>query len=531
MRPEQKARIVATAFLFISLFVFTFIGCWVPEPTPPPTPSDPVQIDEGYDQQRMEFVNDGDGNLLTAADASTNAAMTSETDGSTLSQWVINKAGGDYFQIVNAASGCALAPSGNAAASGAALVATSNPSGSAQYWKLTPVQTDDNSNGYYYTITNYANPSLAVTLDGTGYILSPNSNSASQRFLFNAYGAEGFAGNCVSTNGARIASITGGVLGSVVTAANVSQLQSYASGSTPYTVVITRDISASVLTKVNVGKNKTFIGSFGSHTLNNIHFRCISDSGNIIFKNITFSHNSNINANDDIQVYISDGNKFWLDHCTFSGHSGTMSSDVDKFIYVGLYADYVSVTACKFGIHKYGLILGYYNENSPQYTGYPHMTIANSYFNGTLTRAPGLMRYGYYHCYNNYVNDFNLGYTVYTRSNVYSENNYFDKGNHKGSVLDVYVGIGAFTDSGSVLSSNVVNVGVPTTSWRPTTNYGYTVRRATEAPAWCRNYAGSQSSSLVYAVDDMGSGSGPSSSTSSSGSSGTSGGSPAGGCN
>lgn len=66
----------------------------------------------------------------------------------------------------------------------------------------------------------------------------------------------------------------------------------------------------------------------------------------VIFKNITFSHDSGKNANDDIQMYISNGNNFWLDHCTFKGHSSMTSSDVDKHVYVGLNSDYVSITGC-----------------------------------------------------------------------------------------------------------------------------------------------------------------------------------------
>ena len=63
-------------------------------------------------------------------------------------------------------------------------------------------------------------------------------------------------------------------------ALTLSELQKYASGSTPYTIVISSNIRASSLTKVNVGKNKTFIGSYRRHTLTNIHFRNISSSGN-----------------------------------------------------------------------------------------------------------------------------------------------------------------------------------------------------------------------------------------------------------
>lgn len=507
MEKLPKRFVVAAALLFTMLLIFTFSACDTSSSSSSggttPAPVDPGSVDDGYHQQRMQFVNIGDKGYLTAAGTSSGAAIIAESGSSTRNQWLIQKAGSDYYRIVNASSGNVLAPAANTAVTGAALVATANPSGNTQYWKLSAVSTDGTANGLYYTILNYANTGLAVTLSNGDYILSSKGNTSAQRFLFNAYGAEGFAGYCTNPGGSVSASVTGGVLGSVVYASNVSQLQYYASGATPYTIVINSNISASLLTKVNVGKNKTFIGSYNAHKLNNIHFRCISDSGNIIFKNITFSHSSAINANDDIQVYISDGNKFWLDHCTFTGHSGTTSSDVDKFIYVGLYADHVSVTACWFGIHKYGLILGYYDDNASRYTGYPKMTIANSYFNGTLTRAPGLMRYGYFHCYNNFVYDFALGYTVYTRSNVYSENNYFDKGRHNGSVLDVYWGVGAFADSGSVLSSQVVGVGVPTTSWRPATNYAYNVRTAAEAPAWCKNYAGSRSSSPVYSVDSF----------------------------
>ena len=71
--------------------------------------------------------------------------------------------------------------------------------------------------------------------------------------------------------------------------------------------------------------------------------------------------------------------------------------------------------------HKYGLILEYPAEDGLSiYSGYPHMTICNNYFYNVLTRAPGLMRYGYFHCYNNFVYGFNLAYTPYTGINIYS---------------------------------------------------------------------------------------------------------------
>ncbi len=181
--------------------------------------------------------------------------------------------------------------------------------------------------------------------------------------------------------------------------------------------------------------------------------------------------------------------------------TSTHENDTDKFLYVGLQANYVSVTGCYFGGHKYGLILGYPAEDGAgTYDGYPCMTICNCYFKNTLTRAPGLMRYGYFHCYNNYIYNFNLGYTPYTDCNIYSENNYFDAGDYKGCVVND-MGKGNFTDSGSVLSSDISGISLSACTWRPSSNYGYSTRTASAAMSWAVSYAGSQSSSITYAID------------------------------
>ncbi len=452
---------------------------------------------DGYPDQLMTFVSTSDGAYVTAS----NSSIVSSSTSSTSNRWKIVKSGSDYYKIINAATGQVLAPASNSATSGASVVTTSSPSGSSQYWKIVSVKTDCNGTALNYKVVNYANTSLALTLSGSSYVLSSYSGSATQCFRFNSYGAEGFAGYAKNMSSQEKASVTGGVLGDVVYVTSVSQLQSYASGSTAYTIVISSDISASSLTKVTVGQNKTFIGKFGSAELYNIHFRCISSSGNVIFKNITFSHDAAQNENDDIQMYISNGVNFWIDHCTFTGHTSMQSDDVDKHMYVGLTADYVSVTGCYFGGHKYGLILGYPGDDgSGTYTGYPHMTICNNYFYNVYTRAPGLMRYGYFHCYNNYVYGFNLGYTPYTDCNIYSEKNYFDAGSYSGKVVDDK-GVGAFTDSGSVLTSSVSSLATAACSWRPSSNYGYATRSASDAMTWAKNYAGAQNSKIVYAID------------------------------
>ncbi len=456
----------------------------------------PVDSD-GYPDQLMTFVNTSDNTYLSSSGNS----IVSNSTNSNNNKWKIVRKGSDYYQIINATNGYALTPANNNATNGASLVTSGVEDNNAQYWKIEAINTDCNGDNFKYRIVNYANTNLVITFSNNSYILSKYNSLPSQCFRFNSYGAEGFAGYSKNMNNQEKASITGGILGEVVYVNNLEDLQKYAKGSTAYMIVINGNISKSTLTKVNVGKNKTFVGKFGSANLDNIHFRCTSDSGNVIFKNITFSHDEEKNENDDIQMYISDGNNFWIDHCSFAGHEEKTSTDVDKHLYVGLKADFVSVTGCYFGGHKYGLILGYPSEDGEGiYSGYPHMTIANNYFYNNYTRAPGLMRYGYFHCYNNFILGFNLGYTPYTGCNIYSENNYFDKGIYAGRVVDDK-GVGAFTDVGSVLSSDISNITTAATNWRPMTNYSYETRNSNDAKTWAQKYAGAQNNKIVYAID------------------------------
>lgn len=463
-----------------------------------------ADIANNYPVQKITFVSTNDGKYVTGQGA--NSTVTSNGTASDSNNWVIQKVGSDYYRIVNSATGYVLAPSGNNAYNGASVVTTGSTNSNAQYWKIVSVKTDRWSHNLNYKLVNYSNTSLALTLSGSSYTLSSYNGSSTQCFRFNSYGAEGFAGYCKDMNGSEKASVSGGVLGHVVYVNSLSELQKYASGSTPYTIVISSNISASSLTKVNVGKNKTFIGSYSNHTLTNIHFRNISSSGNNIYKNITFSHNVEINNNDDIQMYISNGTNFWLDHCTWTGHnmntdSSIHNNDTDKFLYVGLNSTFVTVNGCYFGGHKYGLILGYPEEDGAgTYDGYPCMTIANNYFHTTQTRAPGLMRYGYFHCYNNFVYNFKLGYTPYTNCKIYSEKNYFDNGSYNCNVVNGSGNNSQFLDVNSY-STTSYPTSIGSLSWRPYSNYGYATRNAQDARTWAISNCGSKNSALNYAID------------------------------
>lgn len=151
------------------------------------------------------------------------------------------------------------------------------------------------------------------------------------------------------TGFALAAKVTGGWAGQVVSITTLDQLKANIGDTTPRVLVINSNISAASLTKVNMGANKTLIGSFQNRTLENIHLRATAQSQNIILQNIIFKHSASIKANDDIQVYLNYGSQYWIDHCSFVGHSwSTTDGSEDKLVYIGEKADYATISNCFF---------------------------------------------------------------------------------------------------------------------------------------------------------------------------------------
>ncbi|MES9643677.1 pectate lyase [Bacillus velezensis] len=312
-------------------------------------------------------------------------------------------------------------------------------------------------------------------------------------------GLTGFAGNAKDHNGKAKSAVSGGQGGPVVYVSNLNDLKNNAGGTDRKTIVITSDISSPGKAVVTVGANKTIVGSYTSHRLTNIYLTTGSGSNNVIFKNLIISHSAAITGNNDIPMYIANGQNYWIDHVWFEGHSYNPNSrsDLGKLLYVGAKADFVTLSNSKFTDHLYGLILGYPNDDNEgrNYIGYPHMTITNNYFNNVYVRSPGLMRYGYFHAKNNYVTNFNLGFTIHTNATVFSEANYFGNGNEKGGMIDDY-GTAQFTDTGSFPSLKAPKS--PRTGWNPRSNYSYGTLSAQDAKNFAQSYAGAQNTNLRY---------------------------------
>jgi len=294
---------------------------------------------------------------------------------------------------------------------------------------------------------------------------------------------------------AKSANTTGGNGGEVVTVHTVDELKKSLEGDKARTIRLGADLSADSKVTMKFGANKTLVGTESGNGLHNIYLASDKTASNDIFQNLNFTHDSRNRANGDMQMFISSGQRYWIDHSTFTGTKDQNPKGLDKLLYVGGTADNVSLTNSKFQNNEYGVILGQPDDSAAAkaaYKGFPRMTIANNSFNNLDVRAPGLMRHGNFDVYNNLIDNFHLGFTATGDATILSQANYFEKGvdvankPSNSGVLDDY-GDAHFKDIGSNVSFIQKS---PTTSWTPP--YHRDVRTATEAKAYDLANAGAK---------------------------------------
>ncbi|MCQ2416243.1 MAG: RICIN domain-containing protein [Oscillospiraceae bacterium] len=488
-------------------------------------------VSTDYPPQLMHIAAKDNSSVLSETAASDGAALKMSGLGGTFSgTWRFDRVGtdsnGTFFKITNAESGRLITPDNYRVTAGNNVILYGSESHKTQHWYVIPVQKDSLGNGLYYKIVNYADTSLALTQTAGGMTLSSYSGADNQLWLLNCDGLQGFAGYCENDNTGKVkAADIGGLFGELVEVNNFKDLQKYASDDKPYTIVVSADMKVSSLQKDSSGRyycpdgriyvhnNKTIIGSYNAHTLYNVQFCTASGKGtgdNIIIKNFDLQHDKESNGNDSIVVYFGSGKNLWVDHCTFTGHAdynkaSTGLPDYDKFFACCYDADYCTVSNSSFGLHEYGLILGYPDDKESDYqtyNNYPRMSIMGNQFDKTLTRAPGLMRYGYFHSMNNYVNQFSMAYTVHSACKIHAENCVYENG---GNVICDWNSIshaGAYSESGSIFSKcsrtvqgqgtqNNPSLSVANT-WRPSSNYKYAILSANETKGYCTTYSGCQ---------------------------------------
>ncbi len=491
---------------------------------------------------------DNSRNLNISGYADKSALNTWTTNGVQNENWRFDYVGensiGKYYKITNMGTGKLITPLGYETTAGTSCVIFGSESAQSQHWYVTPVGNDSLGNALYYKITNYSAPDMAMTWDSSANTVSLASYTGAdnQKWLLNTAGLQGFAGSCKDFSGNLKASTIGGALGKIVEVTTFDELKAACTSTEPMTILITKNISGKTgsanyeISTASDGSrryycrdnyiylqpNKTIVGSYSAHDLYNVYFRTYNENYgpgyNIIIRNINCTHDTELNS-DNIWEFAYGWN-YWIDHCDLEGHtqietSSLGSDDWDKFLNFKGTADYATISDCTFGHHAYGVLMGYPTDTQETYdiyNGKPCITLCDNYYNNTITRAPGLMRYGYFHSFNNYVVNFDMGYTIYTACKLYSENNYYDAGTGKGSVVNDRPGTdisatypGVYTDSGSILTGS--NYGLTASyaagcTWRPSSNYRYTAKAAADVKAYCTANAGAKSSAstMTYAA-------------------------------
>ena len=471
------------------------------------------------------------------------ALNTWTTNGVLNEDWRFDRVGSDsrgtYFKIVNQGTGRLITPMGYTATEGTQAVIFGSESHTTQHWYVIPVSQDKYGNDLHYKIVNYSDTDMALTYNASAntVTLSRYTGADTQKWLLNAAGLQGFAGYARDMQGNVKASAIGGLFGETVEVTTFDELKAACTSTEPKTIVITKNISGKtgssnyqISTGYDGGQryycpdnyiylqpNKTIVGSYSANTLHNVYFRTYNENYgpayNVIIRNIDCTHDTELNT-DNIWEFAYGWN-FWIDHCYLEGHakietSSLGSDDWDKFLNFKGTADFITISACRFGYHEYGVLLGYPADDEATYNTYdgqPCVTLANNYYKDTVTRAPALCRYGYFHSLNNFVYNFSMGYTVHTACDIYAENCYYDGASTKGNVICDWNQItyaGAYAESGSVFvncgrtvqgQGTSSNPSYSTAStWRPNTNYTYTALTAEEAKSWCESNAGSQNS-------------------------------------
>lgn len=238
---------------------------------------------------------------------------------------------------------------------------------------------------------------------------------------------------------------TGGEGGPVVIPESFEELQEYASGSTPYVILIDREFKGPNV--LRLGSNKTLFGVERSGFFNQVGISIQSQS-NIIIRNIRFTMTGVPITNDgenkiqgfnfdpdcisiqaDDQSLPKDQRKsshIWIDHCEFFNEDPAVMTDYDR--YDGLLdikndCQYITISWNYFHDHHKACLSG--KGNSDDFDR--KITMHHNKFENIGSRAP-LFRFGKLHMLNNYMVDCpdGNGINVRINSNMYIESNYFD---------------------------------------------------------------------------------------------------------
>lgn len=229
---------------------------------------------------------------------------------------------------------------------------------------------------------------------------------------------------------------TGGAGGEEVTVTTFAELLAAVADDTPRIVYVAGTITDTSAVMVDVGSNKSIIGTAEGATIDGFgfdingwgaeelasfdtedcgpeHLAEFTPASNVIIQNLRFK-----NAADDsinVQCYT---HHVWIDHNTFESAS-------DGSIDVKRGSDLVTVSWNHFDATDKTMLLGHSEDNGDQDRGYLRASYHHNWFDNTATRTPRV-RFGYAHVWNNRVltSDYFLGLGV--EAHIYAEGNYVE---------------------------------------------------------------------------------------------------------
>ena len=441
--------------------------------------------------------------------------------GTTAENWEIVYVSDGVYNIVSMNDGKYLT-----AASDGTVSAASYSGNSPQRWQITGVKKDYDGYYLYYKLTNvYTGTALTYYQGSNAVGVASYTGDGAQLWKLNLYGQQGFSANCVTSSGEKAANI-GGVLGKTVYASDASTLAGYLDSTSPLTIVVSGTIDMKSYSNTRIRDYKTIIGAYSGGTIQDCQLRTNdaygatndSPSDNIVFRNINFKA---VNVEDRILINVWSSRQIWIDHCSFTSSLNRNKDEVGKFIWINTpydnyydakdinrSPDYVTISYCTFKNRYWTVAYGTQNSETTRC----RTSLMYNTWDQNVRRCPQIGN-GSGHIYNNYFVGTDSGIPDGCAqiiggdgSTMVSENCRFQSYYGYEIVGDSnYRDSNSYTAKSSSSTPSKLNYSpkYSTTSWAPSSNYGYSLlsgylSNGIDTKGFCTTYAGAKTSSGYF---------------------------------
>ena len=147
--------------------------------------------------------------------------------------------------------------------------------------------------------------------------------------------------------------------------------------------------------KVNIGSNKSILGTDSSASLTNVGLY-VDKSKNVVIQNLKISK---VLATNGDAIGIQASTNVWVDHVDVSSDIDHGKDYYDGLIDVTHASDWVTISNSYIHDHYKASLVGHSDSNGAEDTGHLHVTYANNYWNNISSRTPSI-RFGTGHIVN-----------------------------------------------------------------------------------------------------------------------------------